>query len=38
MEYDSQVNGTWTLRVVDTAGGNAGTLRSWSLELTSRWD
>jgi subtilisin-like proprotein convertase family protein len=38
MELDSNVNGTWTLQVIDTQGGEAGTLRSWSLELTSRWD
>jgi len=25
------LNGTWKLRVVDTAGGNAGTLNSWSI-------
>lgn len=37
-EHDSDVNGTWTLLVVDTRTGNAGVLRGWSLELTSRWD
>ena len=26
--------GTWTLRVEDLAGGDEGTLNSWSLELT----
>ncbi|HJQ84616.1 MAG TPA: proprotein convertase P-domain-containing protein, partial [Candidatus Binatia bacterium] len=26
-------NGTWTLTVVDDAGGNSGTLRGWSLHL-----
>ena len=38
LERDSNVNGTWTLQVTDVFGGGAGTLRGWSLELTSRWD
>ncbi len=38
VERDSSVNGTWTLTVVDTQTGQAGVLRGWSLELTSRWD
>lgn len=37
-EFDSGVNGQWTLQVIDTQGGSVGTLRGWSLELTSRWD
>ncbi len=35
---DESVNGTWTLRVVDRQGGQAGSLASWHLGLTSRWD
>jgi DNA uptake protein ComE-like DNA-binding protein len=38
LERDSSVNGTWTLHVSDHFGGSVGTLRGWSLELTSRWD
>ncbi|HEY5922413.1 MAG TPA: proprotein convertase P-domain-containing protein [Kofleriaceae bacterium] len=38
LERDSAVNGTWILQVTDYFGGNAGTLRGWSLELTSRHD
>jgi hypothetical protein len=34
---DEQVNGVWTLKVVDHGGGG-GALVDWSLELTSRWD
>lgn len=31
--------GTWTLRVEDKAGGDTGTLNSWSLELFTRpWE
>ncbi|HEX4826058.1 MAG TPA: proprotein convertase P-domain-containing protein [Candidatus Polarisedimenticolaceae bacterium] len=29
-----QGNGTWTLRVIDSVGGDSGTLNSWSLSLT----
>ena len=35
---DEQVNGTWTLRVVDLTTGQAGTLSDWHLTITSRWD
>ncbi len=35
---DEAVNGVWRLKIVDHVGGGAGTLESWSLELTSRWD
>jgi len=38
LERDSSVNGTWTLAVRDTQAGDAGVLRGWSLELTSRYD
>jgi subtilisin-like proprotein convertase family protein len=30
-EVGSNVNGNWTLRVVDDSGGSVGTLRCWSL-------
>jgi subtilisin-like proprotein convertase family protein len=30
----ADVNGTWTLRVIDDAGGAVGTLRCWSLMLS----
>ena len=36
LERDSEVNGTWTLSVRDVFPGSSGTLRGWSLELTSR--
>lgn len=35
---DEQVNGEWTLRVQDRTAGHAGTLRGWTLMVTSRWD
>lgn len=35
---DEDANGTWTLRAVDTASGNEGVIRSFSLTVTSRWD
>lgn len=35
---DETVNGQWTLKVVDTAGGNTGTVFRYGLEITSRWD
>ena len=38
IERDADVNGVWTLIVTDSTGGSAGTLRGWSLELTSRFD
>lgn len=38
LERDSSVNGTWTLTVIDAVAGQSGTLRGWSLELTSRYD
>jgi hypothetical protein len=38
LERDSEVNGTWTLSVRDAFTGESGTLRGWSLELTSRFD
>lgn len=38
VERDSQVNGVWTLTVIDTAELNIGTLNGWTLELTSRMD
>jgi DNA uptake protein ComE-like DNA-binding protein len=38
IERDSEVNGEWTLTVIDTRAGSVGTLDGWSLELTSRLD
>ena len=35
---DESVNGTWTLSVSTAAGGGAGTLNSWGLEIMSRLD
>ncbi|MEZ4368042.1 MAG: proprotein convertase P-domain-containing protein [Kofleriaceae bacterium] len=35
---DESVNGTWTLRVVDTGTGGAGTLEGWGMTIGSRWD
>ncbi len=30
-----EANGTWTLRILDNANGDSGTLNSWSLQLCS---
>ena len=35
---DESVNGIWTLKVMDLAGWNTGTVERWSLEIVSRWD
>lgn len=35
---DESVNGTWMLTIEDDAGGEAGTLITWSLEIMSRFD
>ena len=35
---DEDANGTWTLRVSDAAGGEAGHVMSFGLTVTSRWD
>ncbi len=35
---DESVNGTWTLRVVDSVSGSAGTIERWTLSLGSRMD
>ena len=35
---DESVNGQWTLRVTDLATGSVGSLRGWTLGVTSRWD
>ena len=35
---DDHANGRWSLRVVDTAAGNTGTLLHWTLYLSTRWD
>jgi len=35
---DESVNGTWSLKIVDNATGQAGSLESWDLEIVSRYD
>jgi subtilisin-like proprotein convertase family protein len=35
---DESANGTWTLRVVDSVSGEAGTIERWTLRLGSRMD
>jgi hypothetical protein len=35
---DEDVNGSWTLTVIDHVTGNSGDIEGWSLELTSRYD
>lgn len=35
---DDEINGDWSLEIVDPATGDAGTLNSWTLYLTSTWD
>jgi hypothetical protein len=35
---DESVNGSWSLRIVDTAAGHTGTVTRWGLTLGSRWD
>lgn len=35
---DESVNGVWRLKVVDSRSGQTGTLYSFGLEITSRWD
>ncbi|MBW2734347.1 MAG: proprotein convertase P-domain-containing protein [Deltaproteobacteria bacterium] len=35
---DDTINGRWTLRIKDTVAGEVGQLRSWTLEINSRWD
>ncbi|QSQ27546.1 proprotein convertase P-domain-containing protein [Pyxidicoccus parkwayensis] len=35
---DASVNGYWLLRVTNPSGVGSGTLRSWKLKLTSRYD
>jgi DNA uptake protein ComE-like DNA-binding protein len=38
IERDYYVNGTYTLEIVDTQGGETGTLNGFSLWVTSRYD
>ena len=38
IERDAYVNGTYTLEVVDTALGKTGTLKGFSLTISSRYD
>jgi hypothetical protein len=35
---DEQVNGAWTLRVIDAVNGQSGTLDRWAVRLGSRLD
>jgi subtilisin-like proprotein convertase family protein len=35
---DEDANGRWTLTLRDTEAGESGTLRGFSLQVTSRWD
>ncbi|HRE88487.1 MAG TPA: proprotein convertase P-domain-containing protein [Myxococcota bacterium] len=35
---DESVNGVWRLKAVDSKSGQTGTLYSFGLEITSRWD
>ncbi|GEN12831.1 hypothetical protein SAMN05443572_103663 [Myxococcus fulvus] len=35
---DGIINGKWLLRISNPTGQGSGTLRSWSVKLTSRWD
>ncbi len=36
--YDENVQGPWTLNVVDSSQGNTGTLDSWTLHFNEGWD
>lgn len=38
IEGDNMVNGDWVLEIRDTVTGESGTLRGWSMWLSSRWD
>ncbi|MFP2904777.1 proprotein convertase P-domain-containing protein [Pyxidicoccus sp. 3LFB2] len=35
---DSTINGRWLLRITNPSGVGSGTLRSWTLDLNSRYD
>ena len=35
---DDAVNGRWLLRIWNPGGRGLGTLRGWTLDLSSRWD
>jgi subtilisin-like proprotein convertase family protein len=35
---DESVNGVWRLKAVDRKSSKVGTVYSFGLELTSRWD
>ncbi len=35
---DDEIDGTWSLEIVDPVQGNAGRLNGWTLYLTSTWD
>jgi len=38
IERDNEVNGTWTLEIIDNVTGETGELNGWSMFITSRWD
>lgn len=38
IERDNFVNGTWTLKVVDSVAGETGSLEGYKLLIGSRWD
>ncbi|MEQ9324195.1 MAG: proprotein convertase P-domain-containing protein [Polyangiaceae bacterium] len=38
IERDNYVNGTWTLKVVDSVAGEVGSLEGYKLLISSRWD
>jgi hypothetical protein len=35
---DGSINGRWMLRITNPSGVGSGTLRSWTIDLNSRWD
>jgi hypothetical protein len=38
IEGDNSVNGSWQLKITDTATGQQGTLVKWSMWISSNWD
>ncbi|MEZ4222747.1 MAG: proprotein convertase P-domain-containing protein [Polyangiaceae bacterium] len=38
IEGDNMVNGEWSLEITDTVSGQAGTLKSWKMWISSNWD
>ncbi len=35
---DDQINGSWSLEIIDPVSGDTGVLNGWTLYLTSTWD